>query len=55
MVKDIQWKGVELVLPGGQEKDKFTFTVSSNRSWVPKLYGISSDTRELGIMVTEFK
>jgi len=53
-ISDKQWHNVEIELSGCL-KEKFTFTLSCSRSWVPKERGLSNDTRELGVMVGEFE
>ena len=52
MLRDDMWHDVELSLPY-TGRDKFTFTMAVSRSWIPKQWGISSDTRELSVIVGE--
>lgn len=49
-VRDDLWHDVEIKLPDIDRK-KVTFTISVSRSWVPEEWGLSSDSRELGISV----
>ncbi|MBN1298617.1 MAG: O-antigen ligase family protein, partial [Actinobacteria bacterium] len=48
--KDDKWHDIEIDLKNFPKK-RITVTISMNHSWVPKEYGISSDTRELGVKV----
>ena len=52
-ITDKEWHEIKLDL-SGFAKNKLTFTMSCSRSWVPKERGLTSDTRELGVMVGEF-
>lgn len=49
-----EWHEIELDLSGFPD-DKLTFTISCSRSWVPKERGLTSDTRELGVMIGELQ
>ncbi len=53
-ISDSQWHDVEIGLSGYKD-EKFTFTISCSRSWVPKERGLSNDTRKLGVMTGEFR
>jgi len=52
MLRDDLWHDIELNLPY-TGREKFTFTMAVSRSWIPKQWGISSDTRELSVIVGE--
>ncbi|MBC7334112.1 MAG: O-antigen ligase family protein [Actinobacteria bacterium] len=49
-VRDNLWHDVRIKLPYIDRK-KVTLTISVSRSWVPEKWGLSSDSRELGISV----
>jgi O-antigen ligase len=51
-LKDDNWHDAEIDFSDINKK-KMTFTVSVSRSWTPKEWNISNDSRELGIMVGE--
>lgn len=53
-ISDKEWHAIEIDL-SEYSKEKFTFTLSCSRSWVPKERGLSNDTRELGVMTGEFR
>ena len=49
-----KWTDVQIDIPDFA-KDRFTLTLTFSRSWVPKEVGLTSDTRELGIRVGEYR
>ena len=49
-----KWTDVQIDIPDFA-KDMFTLTLTFSRSWVPKEVGLTSDTRELGIRVGEYR
>jgi len=53
-LKDDNWHDIELNLPN-IKREEITLTTAISRSWVPKEWGVSNDTRELGIAVGEIK
>ena len=53
-IKDDNWHEVEINI-SDIDKKNITFTISSSRSWSPKEYDLSSDTRELGVMIGEIR
>lgn len=53
-IDDKAWHDIEIDLSNYKE-EKFTFTMSCSRSWVPKERGLSNDSRELGVMAGEFR
>ena len=53
-VRDDNWHDIEIDLNNFMKK-RITVTISMNQSWVPKDYGISNDTRELGIKVGKIR
>jgi hypothetical protein len=53
-LKDDQWHDVEVDLSGFDRK-RITLTIVMNHAWVPRELGLSSDTRELGVKMGEFR
>lgn len=53
-LKDDNWHDIELNLPN-IKREKITLTIAVSRSWIPKEWGISDDSRELGIAIGEIK
>jgi len=53
-INDKDWHDVRIDL-SDYTGEKFTLTIACSRSWVPKERGLSSDTRELGVMTGEFR
>jgi hypothetical protein len=54
VLKDTEWHDVLLEMPY-TGRNKFAFTISSSRDWVPKEWHINNDTRNLGVMVGDIK
>jgi putative inorganic carbon (hco3(-)) transporter len=48
-----KWTDVQIDIPDFT-KERFTLTLVFSRSWVPKEYGLSADTRDLGIRVGKY-
>jgi O-antigen ligase len=53
-LRDHNWHEAEINI-SGIDKKNITFTISSSRSWSPKEYDLSNDTRELGVMIGEIR
>lgn len=53
LLRDDLWHDIKLDLPN--DRDKVTLTISAIRSWVPKEWGVSDDTRRLGVMVGDIE
>jgi len=53
-ISDGEWHDVGIDLSDYGE-ERFTFTISCSRSWVPRERGLSNDTRKLGVMTGEFE
>ena len=49
-----KWTDVRIDIPDFT-RDRFTLTLTFNRSWSPKGIGLNPDTRELGIRVGEYR
>jgi len=55
-LEDDSWYNLKLDIPkfaGNHPSNRFTLTIVSSRSWVPKELGLNMDTRVLGVMVGE--
>ena len=55
-LEDDSWYNLKLDIPkfaGNVFGNRFTLTIVTSRSWVPKKLGLNNDTRLLGIMVGE--
>jgi hypothetical protein len=53
-IDDKEWHDISIDL-SGFSGDKLMFSMSCSRSWTPKERGLSNDTRELGVMVGQFR
>jgi len=53
-LKDDNWRDIRINIPDTGRKN-MTFTVSASRSWSPKEWKISTDSRELGVMIGEIR
>jgi len=53
-INDNNWHDITIDLTDFSE-EKLNFTISCSRSWIPKQRGLSNDTRELGVLVGEYK
>ena len=52
-INDDNWHEVKLKIPENN-RGRFTFTMRISRTWSPREWGLSGDTRELGIMQGEY-
>jgi hypothetical protein len=55
-LEDDSWYNLKLDIPkfaGNESSNRFTLTIVTSRSWVPKKLGLNKDTRVLGVMVGE--
>jgi len=53
-LEDDSWYNLKLDIPefaGNHHSNRFTLTIVSSRSWIPKELGLNMDTRVLGVMV----
>jgi len=53
-LKDNNWHDIMMNIPDTDRK-KMTFTVSVSRSWIPKEWKVTADSRELGVMIGEIR
>jgi putative inorganic carbon (hco3(-)) transporter len=53
-IDDRKWHDIEIDLSWYKD-ERFTFTMACSRSWVPKEWGLSMDSRELGVITGKFK
>lgn len=49
-----QWVHVDIDV-SHVDRDRFTFTIDTSRTWIPSKWGVSNDSRKLGIAVGEIK
>ncbi len=52
-LNDNNWHEVKIKIPENN-MERFTFTIRISRTWNPKEWGLSGDTRDLGIMQGEY-
>lgn len=53
-LKDDKWHYLKYSLPDNN-RERVTVTIVNSRSWIPKEFEVTSDTRELGIMIGDIK
>ena len=53
-LKDDNWHDISINIPDTDRK-KVTFTISASRSWIPEEWEMSTDIRELGVMIGVIK